>query len=88
MNDSIYVISKFGALQDKYSEMSSDFGSAPLSEYKLERLRHRNQPSTSSLGEVSDRGGHPASSPEARQQADDQRPDFGLRGLQRTGVGE
>lgn len=51
-------------------------------------LHLRNQSCTSSVGEVSDRGGHPACSPEARQQADDQRTDFSLRRLQRTGVGE
>lgn len=59
-----------------------------LSEWKLVSLYCRNQSSTSSLGEVSDRGGHPARSPEARRQADDQWPDLGLRGLQRAGVGE
>lgn len=40
------------------------------------------------MGEVSNRGGHPAGGSEARQQTDAQRADLGLRGLQRSGVGE
>lgn len=59
-----------------------------LSEWKLVSLRHRNQSCPPSLGEVSDGGGHPARSPEARQQADEQWPHLGLWGLQRAGVGE
>lgn len=61
---------------------------ALLSESNLMSLHCRNQSRASSVGEVSNRGGHLARSPEARRQANEQRADLSLRGLHRTGVGE
>lgn len=57
-------------------------------ELKTSSFLHRNQPSSAGLGAVSDRGGHLAGGPAARQQTGDQWAHLGLRGLERSGVGE